>query len=588
MCSKNKDTILNSKKSNNIETICLQDGSLCHNKPEIAEHFNLHYKNYAKQLAAKIKKVPRQQKASRSSHSIFLRPTDESEIESIISTLKSNTSPGVDEISSTTLKEIKMYIKKPMSFLINKIIENSDWPSHFKIGIIKPLYKSGDRKEIINYRPITLISNLAKIAEKAIKSRLTKFFEDHGVISNLQFGFRKGRSTQDAVECLTSKIYSALDASVPSLCIFVDLAKAFDTVDHHILIDKLERCGVRGAAGDLIRSYLNNRVQIVDIGHNVLSTPETVSCGVPQGTVLGPLLFLVYINDLLTNKYEGEILSYADDTAIFYSADSWESLQLMAERDFCLIKQWFDASMLTVNADKTTFLPFTSYTSDIPCKLLTIGENDDMMHIHSADSARYLGITIDKHLRWNFHINQLTKKLRPFIFKFKLLRDYLNISQLKTLYHSFVKSLLSYGIIAWGGTNKCYLKNLEVIHKWILKVIFKKRRTYPSDDLFKESGLLDIRQIYASTALLRQFKLKQETSYLDHYYETRYKNIICKKRKCKKAIGQRNFVYLGQKLYDKIPEELKSVKTYHSYKRSLNKWLLQTSRAAIHEVIEDV
>lgn len=588
ICSKtNQHTIKND--SEHIGKIKLPDGSLSDDRDAIANYFNAHYATFGHGLASGIDITSATQCTSRfkASQNIYLTPTDEYEIERIINSLKSNTSPGYDGIKTEILKEIKLYIRRPLSFIVNKIIENGEWPTWFKIGIISPIYKNGDRTEVENYRPITLISNIAKVAEKVIKTRVVNYLDKYEMLSDSQFGFRLGRSAQDALERLAGYVYSALDGGRPSLCVFVDLAKAFDTVNHSILLEKLEMFGFRGRAHSLLRSYLTNRQHQVRIGGNVYSGFEPVICGVPQGTVLGPLLFLIYVDDLLTLETSGQIVSYADDTAVFYSGDSWEALKVKVEQDFLAIRTWFSLNLLTINSNKTKFINFSSYENNQPSDNLTIGNADSVMHIQAVKSIKYLGVIIDQHFRWNLHINQLTNKLRPFISKFKHLKNFLDIHQLKTLYHSFIGSQLSYGIIAWGSARKCYKKGLEVIQKWILKIIFNKRRTYPSDDLYGEAGIFDIRQLYASCILVRLHKRLNSVPYPDHHYDTRNRNLICRKQRCRKDVGQRNFSFIGWKLLDSLPLEIKTEAVYNKYKRKVNRWLLETPRDTISRLVDD-
>lgn len=198
-------------KTDNFNKIKLPNGSYSVDKREIAEHFSAHYATYGQKLASAIIKVPTSVHLCPKPQTMFMQPTDETEIEDIIGNLKSNTSPGFDNIRTETLKEIKSYIKKPIAYIVNKIIGEGKWPDSFKRGIIKPIYKNGDKYEVKNYRPITLISNISKIAEKVIGKRVTNYAEKYGLLSDSQYGFRQGRSASDALTCLVRYIYDSLD-----------------------------------------------------------------------------------------------------------------------------------------------------------------------------------------------------------------------------------------------------------------------------------------------------------------------------------------------------------------------------------------
>lgn len=440
---------------------------------------------------------------------------------------------------------------------------------------------------MINYRPVSLISNLAKVLEKVIKKRITDFTTKYNILSEMQFGFQEGRSTQDAIAYVTQKIYQNLDNSEPTICIFVDLEKAFDTVSHSRLLNKLEHLGFRGNAIKLMESYLSNREQYVQIEES-LSQQRIVEYGVPQGTVLGPILFNLYINDLLTLPCKGTILSFADDTIIMHSAVTWTQLKQIVEEEFKTIKNWFDVNLLTINCSKTRYLPFTSYQSNLPKfgPLQIHTEKNKKLEIEEAEYVKYLGILIDKHLRWDLQVNNTIKKLRILLPKFKYLRQFLNLPQMYVLYYALIQSQLTYGIIGWGGVNNNYLKNLEILQKWFLKIIFQRNIAYSTNILYEESKIFDIRQLYCQSILLFQFKHKNELKYKVHNYETRYKNTISEKKRVKKTIGERTYAYLAPRIFDLLPSEIKNTHTLRKYKIKIKIWLRETPRMFIHQMID--
>lgn len=565
-----------------ITEIKTESGTIS-NKLEIANKFNLHYSTLGEKYANKILLPTDYHEDSEIlEHSMYLFPTNATEIIKIINQLKLKKAPGHDGIRAETLKEVSREISEPLAFLFNKCIEIGYFPKAFKIGIIKPLYKGGDRTELVNYRPISLISSVAKIFEKILKFRMMSYIKKFKIISDRQFGFMQGRSTEDAISYLTSFIYEALDETQPCLGIYIDLAKAFDTVCHTKLLNKLKNCGIRGNVLNLLKSYLTDRVQYVNID-NYISSANNVKYGVPQGTVLGPILFTLYINNLLLLKVEGTIISFADDTVILYKSDTWQNLKNKAENDFKNIKKWFDYNLLTINYNKTNYLPFTSYSNHLP----NLGplKVEESIEIPEVTSVKYLGIIIDRHLRWDVHVNNLTKKLRGLISTFKCLKNYLDVSHLKIIYYALVQSLLSYGIIGWGGVNESHLKQLNTVQKWILRIIFSKSITYPSDLLYEESQLFDAKQLFYLKISLKTFKNKTNIKQIKHNYDTRTKQNSCLEPRSIKTAGQKSYTYLESRVYNSLPLTLRNIDGYYIFKNTLKKWILDTCRSDIHDIV---
>lgn len=508
------------------------------------------------------------------------------EIIQIINSLKPHKAPGVDMITAETLKEIATEIASPLVHLINKVIEDGICPPEFKVAVIKPLNKNGDKTVSSNYRPISLITSITKVFEKVLKTRIESFIQSKKLISERQFGFQRGKSTEDAICTLINLMYKTLDDGKPALCLFLDLAKAFDTVDHSQLLEALQDLGFRGNIYNLMASYLNNRKQFVKI-NSYLSRERIVECGVPQGTILGPILFTIYINSLLDLKSSGTIISFADDTVIFYADKTWRDLKHKVEDDFSNIIDWFNHKLLTINFKKTMFLPITCYKNTLPnYDKLIFNKQNGAIEIGSTDKIKYLGITIDKHLRWDYHINNVTNTLRTILFKFKYLRNLLDIVHLKIIYYALVESRLSYGILGWGGIANSHLKKLEILQRWFIKVMFKKERTYSSELLYSEARILDIRQIYFLRANIFQYKNKALSRFTDYTYETRNKSKKSLKISfCAKSVGQRSLAFMAPRFFNSLTLSLKNTSTIYKFKKDLKTYTLNAGRNKIHELM---
>lgn len=513
--------------------------------------------------------------------SLFLKPVTGNEIVQIIATLKKNSSSGEDGISAILIKKLHIFLIEPLKYLINLCFSTCQIPENWKISIVTPIYKAGNKQEKTNYRPISVINNFAKIFEKCLKYRLINFFEKHNIINKEQFGFRKSKSTEDAVFALTNNIINNMDSNKKCLAVFLDLAKAFDTVCHQKLLVKLEAAGIRGETLKLFEDYLKNRKQKVKINEN-MSDFQVITTGVPQGTVLGPILFLIYINDLLNSNSRGSIISYADDTAIVFTANSWEQVYEKAEKGLSVVQRWLDFNLLTLNANKTKFLTFSISRAQQPVKnILQIhhltcnrNENCTCVIIHKEKTIKYLGVIIDQHLRWSEHANFTTAKLRKMFHKFYQLREFLSIKMLTILYKALVESVLRYCIIIWGGLYENALHSLKVCQNTILKIIFAKDNRYSTEKLFTETKLLNIRGLYIHSCLNYINKIPDLLSVL-HIYQTRaISNESLQTPLYLRSHTQRNVTYFTPKFFNLLPATVIKFKNTKLFKHKTKSFIL--------------
>lgn len=278
-------------------------------------------------------------------------------MQSVITNLRA-TGAGLDNINGDVVKLISPLIAPVLSHIFNLVFKTGVFPQHFKEAKVLPVFKKGDCKLVDNYRPISVLPFLDKVLEKVIEIRLSKYLAKFHILSDSQFGFREGLSTNIAIANFTDRIKRCIDNGIYAGTIFVDFARAFDSIDHNILLIKLERYGITGPALNLLRSFLSNRKQRISI-NGANSDPITVKCGVPQGSILGPILFLIFINDLPQCLSSSQCILYADDTTIISSHTKLDNLMSDLQTDLNCLNNWSSINKLKINVKKTCFMLFT-------------------------------------------------------------------------------------------------------------------------------------------------------------------------------------------------------------------------------------
>ena len=284
----------------------------------------------------------------------YINPATENEIAKIISNLNDSAS-GWGNLSPAIIKTIKQHIKQPITHICNLSFTNGYFPCEMKLAKVIPIFKNGDKHLFQNYRPVSVLPCLSKIFERLIYNRLVTFIEKHKLIDDLQFGFRKDRSAYMALIEAVDIVTNALDRGETVVGVSLDLSKAFDTVNHMILMEKCDKYGIMGVAKEWPISYLNGRKQYVSY-NGIKSNKETISYGVPQGSILGPLLFLIYINDLTAVSKEYRPISFADDTNIFYVYKNKQTQQTYIRKEMEKIQTWMNCNELSLNLNKSQYM----------------------------------------------------------------------------------------------------------------------------------------------------------------------------------------------------------------------------------------
>ena len=376
-----------------------------------------------------------------------------------------------------------------------------------KLAKVTPLFKTADPMIFSNYRPVAVLPAFSKILERLMYNRLLSFINKFSLLHPYQFGFRNNHSPELALLYLVDKISNALDNVECVLGLFLDFSKAFDTVNHDILLTKLEYLGMRGILLDWFKSYLADRRQYV-IYNDIKSSCKTITCGVPQGSILGPLLFLLHINDLASVSHVILSLFFADDWNMFLSGKNPDDLIKVMNTEITKVIEWLRINKLSLNKIKSHFMVFRKNRRKIELKEDVIIEN---VKIDFVTQTKFLGVILDQHLTFEAHVQYTKGNIARGIGILYIAKKCLKESSMKTLYYAFIYPYFTYCITVWGNTFNSVLEPLIVLQKGAIRIVCGAQKfdhTYP---LFQRSKILPLRNLYVYSAQLFLYKYYRQS-----------------------------------------------------------------------------
>lgn len=518
-------------------------------------------------------------KDSYSLHSIFLYPTSNTEILQIINELSTRKAPGYDSVTPAMVKKITHQIVKHLVYLINFSMSSGEFPNDLKNSIVIPLYKKSDKHTPSNFRPIALLSIFSKIFEKVIKSRLVNFLEQNKFFSKNQFGFQKKMNTENALLDFFGKVYEGVNDGDFCAGLFVDVMKAFDTVDHSILLEKMFKAGVRGIAHKWFSSYLSGRKQRVKVGEHLSDEVEIIH-GIPQGSVLSGPLFLIYVNSLCNASFKGNLTAFADDTSLFYRSSSIQELQNTMQSDINLLRIWFTDNFL-VMSPKTQALVF-NLSSQNRFELSLKYHEVSCIQLHCncseiglVNDIKYLGLFVDSRLSWKVHVRYLKNKIIKYTRIFYLIRPLCDIELLRSLYFAFVHSKLEYAVTLWGGTYSTTLKTIVSQQNSFLRIINNRSKFDQAIPLYRKLNILPFKNLYIYK-VLKVYYNKSDKQRED----IRNPTMILRNRlnayvpKPKLTVYKKYFTYLAPKFFNCLPNDIRCIPRLSIFLVKLKHFLL--------------
>ncbi len=512
-------TLISNKSNNSILPTQFSLNNSDINDPQlIANEFNTFFTNIGHKTSQSVAPSNHNaayylEKVKKPNASLFLNPVNSQELIDICRKLKPKTSCGHDDISTKLLIETISNISIPLAHIFNLSFISGTVPDSMKLAKVIPIFKSGNKKLFNNYRPISLLPAFSKLLEKTVAIRLMSFLENFNILYEHQYGFRKKHSTIHPIMHLLKYISNSSDkpSKDVTLGLFLDLSKAFDTIDHNTLISKLNFYGIRGMANDWFTSYLTNRYQFTEI-NGVKSTILSLICGVPQGSILGPILFLLYVNDINLSS-NMKIVSFADDTTAYMSHHNIDDLCKDTNTELAKMNDWFCANKLALNTKKTKFtiLCPKSNNKHLAARTnLTINGTtiERIGHQQQEKYVKFLGINMDDNLSWSNHISILRSKLSRSIFALNRVKNLFPHDVLKSLYFSLIHSHINYGLLAWGNASS--VKQIEILQKKAIRIINKKPYNAHTEPLFRKEKILKVTDLFKLQASTFVYDFKHD------------------------------------------------------------------------------
>ena len=504
-------------------------------------------------------------------NTLFCAPITKIELIKTINDLRNKKSSSFDEISPALFKRVALSVLDQLLFLINLCLVNGTFPDILKTAVVTPVFKKGNRNDIENYRPISVVSVFSKVLEKVIYEKIMIFFNKFNILSNRQHGFRPGHSIETASAHFYEFIYEQVDQGKYVVSMFFDLSKAFDLVNTNILIDKLEGLGIRGNLKDCIVSFMSNRSLMIKY-NNHMSDLFKINLGVPQGSILGPLLFLIYVNDL-PDYMGGEVVTmYADDTSITVSADTPEELNGKVKGAVDRMTSWCERNKLILNKQKTVYLNF-NVRKPLPNSPVGL-----------SHSTKFLGTYLQDNFSWDTNVDHVAKKLNSAYYAIFQLRSALDKNALLNCYYALAYSHISQSIMLWGKCSGSL--RVFVCQKRIIRLIFNLGPRETCKSVFVSQKILTVPCIYIYKCLVyvRNNLSKFSSLTSRHTYNTRSEHVLVVPRH-RTANFEVSLSYNAVTLYNKLPAHFKCL-SIRLFKIELRTFLVERAYYSFKEYIE--
>lgn len=570
--------VINSEKQSKhpkYEPIQLKIDNKVTGDPQIvADDLNYYFINAATNILAQIPNCKAIVEEARYDiqEDLVLWPTTPCEVSKTIKSLKSKNSSGFDSVPSKVVKHCESELIHPLTNIINKSFAQGKFPNKLKTAKVYPKFKKGDSTETQNYRPISLLSTFSKIIEKIVLARLLQHLSQHQLLTEKQHGFTASKSTNTAIITIIENLIKSIEEGDTTTAVFLDYSKAFDCISHDLLLKKLKNMGVRGTAGEWFKSYLTNRSQAVevkslksDVFVETISKQAIIKSGVPQGSVLGPVLYIIFTSDLprYLEDYCNTIM-YADDTALLLKNKKATDLEIQSFIALGMAQQYCHTNSLVLNEKKSQQLIIGKKREEVA----------GLPDVLQVSQVTYLGVVIDDKLTWSDHLDKLCSKLSSALYVLRRLRQISSDDTTKAAYFALFEAHVRYGIAVWGNSSRRNTKRVLVLQKKAVRILAGLGHRESCRTAFKQLKVLTVVNLFIlETALHAKRQNLQRGTDVHNYNTRRANNIVLPIHHL--TLYEKQPTYLGAKFLNILPEEVKNVHCEKKLRRNIIGWLHQ-------------